>query len=84
MICTSFCIECTFTVLIIPAELKEKDKADDDELETLDKFILEDNKVSSVTFPTYAPPNVKDDMVSRSRSNARISKLFIPYNFSKY
>lgn len=44
------------------AELSEKDKAEEDELETLDDHILTGERIASVTFPTYSPPNVKDDM----------------------
>ena len=33
------------------------------ELNVVNSLVLSKDKVTSQTFPTYAPPNVKDDMV---------------------
>ena len=46
------------------AAIKEKEEEEEEHENILDDVILEASKVKNYTFPTYAPPNVKDDMVN--------------------
>ena len=56
-----------FLLLFTADEKKiEDDKEIQQDVNLTVKFHLTPDKVKSVTFPTYAPPNVKDDMVSYS------------------
>ncbi len=49
--------------LIITAAQKEKTEMQAEQNDPHEQVLLCPEKIKSVTFPTYAPPNVKDDMV---------------------